>query len=121
MYLTSHVGDPSGGRELQDAKRRLQVILDNERETVDLARRIESLWNKSVLRSGMHLVLAKHGMFTNISDLIRSLDIPVLRERFDKIEDASNGTFDWIFGDPDLNLAHWLRSETGIYWIRGKP
>jgi hypothetical protein len=58
---------------------------------------------------------------TNISDLVRSLHIPVLWERFDKIEDASNGTFDWIFGDPDLNLAHWLRSETGIYWIRGKP
>jgi hypothetical protein len=60
-------------------------------------------------------------MFANVSDLVRSLHIPVFGERFDKIEDASNGTFDWVFGDPNLNLAHWLRSETGIYWIRGKP
>lgn len=58
---------------------------------------------------------------TNVVDLIKGLFLPVLEHRFEKIETASPGTFDWIFEDPDLNFVSWLRNNTGAYWIRGKP
>jgi hypothetical protein len=56
-----------------------------------------------------------------ISGLIQSLYISDLGHRFEEIEDAATGTFDWIFEDTSLNFTHWLHSETGTYWIRGKP
>jgi hypothetical protein len=53
--------------------------------------------------------------------LHESLDFVERTHRYDRIIQAHEETFDWIFEKRDLGLVSWLRSGSGIYWIQGKP
>ena len=58
--------------------------------------------------------------------LLKSLYFTDLAVRHGRIEDAHSKTFTWIFQKttPDsqpVNFVEWLRTQTGIYWIQGKP
>src|ERR1700733_2262938 len=50
-----------------------------------------------------------------------SLDFAERTRRYDRIVQAHEETFDWIFEKNDLGLVSWLRNGSGIYWIQGKP
>ncbi|KAI0155141.1 hypothetical protein GGR57DRAFT_88992 [Xylariaceae sp. FL1272] len=55
-----------------------------------------------------------------ISDLLKSLEIPGRDSRLNSIDRNFSHTFEWIF-DEDLPLAEWLKDESGMFWIHGKP
>lgn len=44
-----------------------------------------------------------------------------MRERQNEIEDAHPHTFEWAFSDPGAGIFDWLRGDSGLFWIRGKP
>jgi hypothetical protein len=44
-----------------------------------------------------------------------------MHERQDQIEIAHPHTFDWAFSDPKAGIYEWLKSDGGLFWIRGKP
>lgn len=58
--------------------------------------------------------------------ILRSLRVPSMSERYDKIAEAHATTFKWVFeeeppaGQPGTDFAQWLKSGSGIYWINGK-
>jgi hypothetical protein len=58
--------------------------------------------------------------------ILRSLRIPSMSERYNRIVEAHAATFQWIFKDPAAedrpwsNFAQWLKDGEGIYWINGK-
>ncbi|KAI1381182.1 hypothetical protein F4677DRAFT_460426 [Hypoxylon crocopeplum] len=62
-------------------------------------------------------------------DVIRGLYYVAIPERQESIVDAYAKTFGWIFkGDLDTenrdyqaNFHEWLKSQTGLFWISGKP
>ena len=57
---------------------------------------------------------------------LRSLYFPEIRERHDRISEAHEKTFRWIYGEPhpgDRSWTHfirWLESNDSLYWITGK-
>ena len=53
---------------------------------------------------------------------MRSLNFAVARSRIENIEEAFEGTYDWLF-DPQLKFTDWLSGliQNPIYWIQGKP
>ncbi|MDI1486102.1 MAG: hypothetical protein OHK93_004292 [Ramalina farinacea] len=57
---------------------------------------------------------------------LASLHFPEIHSRQEKIAKAHQETFKWIFDDsveavrPWANFVHWLKTESGIYWISGK-
>ena len=60
--------------------------------------------------------------------LLQSLFFPEIDSREDQIHDASDGTCRWIFESstddkpkPWSNFRRWLETESGVYWISGKP
>jgi hypothetical protein len=67
----------------------------------------------------MNSLLELRSLLT-FQDLIKSFLISTLRNRVQKIGDASAGTFDCIF-ESSTSFAYWLRSETGAFWLRGRP
>jgi hypothetical protein len=54
--------------------------------------------------------------------LLGWLTFAEIGDRQEQVKDAHNGTFGWIFTSGNkTGFAEWLRTGTGIYWIRGKP
>ncbi|KAI4219713.1 MAG: hypothetical protein L6R36_008128 [Xanthoria steineri] len=62
--------------------------------------------------------------------LLESLFFPDIVAREEQISDAFEGTCRWIFDSSDdqesnsrpwSNFRKWLETETGVYWISGKP
>lgn len=59
--------------------------------------------------------------------ILDSLYLPQLQERYNRIANAHNKTFEWIFrstedGKPNKNnFSDWLRKGSEPYWIAGKP
>ena len=67
-------------------------------------------------------MLGRHGKYLTVfADLLHSLDFVERSQRYERITEAHQNTFDWIFEKPELGLVSWLRKGTGIYWIQGKP
>ncbi|KEZ46230.1 hypothetical protein SAPIO_CDS1119 [Scedosporium apiospermum] len=52
---------------------------------------------------------------------IRDLPAPETQLRYDQVEPALEGTFEWLFTKESLGFEAWLRSDNPLYWIRGKP
>lgn len=55
-----------------------------------------------------------------ISKVIDSLHFDGIRRRWDRVENASQHTNNWLFHDTKTGFSEWLRSGSGIYWITGK-
>ncbi|KAI1178504.1 hypothetical protein F4777DRAFT_98175 [Nemania sp. FL0916] len=63
--------------------------------------------------------------------ILRLLDLPILGVRFEEVMKQEEGTFEWIFTDPEsvhaaepalsTTFPEWLRSGDGIFHICGKP
>ncbi|PSN64202.1 hypothetical protein BS50DRAFT_558642, partial [Corynespora cassiicola Philippines] len=54
------------------------------------------------------------------------LHFPAMTERLEDISEAHKRTLQWVYEPPDQtaswsNFTDWLKSDSGIYWIRGKP
>jgi hypothetical protein len=61
--------------------------------------------------------------------LIASLKFKTMEDRHERIVEAYEKTFEWIFNDPDpepcrkapwINFSKWLESSSSLYWITGK-
>jgi hypothetical protein len=58
--------------------------------------------------------------------LLESLRFPTMSVRYDRVVDAHEKTFQWIFHDPHKHqkpwdsFGLWLSQESGLYWIQGK-
>lgn len=62
--------------------------------------------------------------------MLQSLEFTDMRDRYERIVDAHQKTFEWVFheqcGAEDLggtwdNFTDWLMSNNPLYWITGKP
>jgi len=59
--------------------------------------------------------------------VLQSLYFERMKFRYHNVPEAHAKTFEWIFeeklasSDKPLQFTEWLRSESGIYWIMGKP
>jgi hypothetical protein len=67
-----------------------------------------------------------------IEELLAWLYYPGMHQRHEEVERAHKNTFQWIFDDgpaeegtgyrpKDTGFITWLRDETGVFWIYGKP
>ena len=52
--------------------------------------------------------------------LLNRLRHPLRENRIDKIAEAQENTFEWIWSE-DEPIKHWLCRERGLFWISGKP
>jgi hypothetical protein len=59
-------------------------------------------------------------------DILESLRFPMMNDRYERLAEAHENTFKWIFQDPKIyhkpwdNFVEWLFLGHGIYWIQGK-
>lgn len=77
--------------------------------------------NVSKSRSFIKALLNVSNTFNWLLGLLASLFLPDLEERFNQVEDAYRGTFEWLFTKPEIGFADWLQHGNGIFWISGKP
>ncbi|KAF2501406.1 hypothetical protein BU16DRAFT_569487 [Lophium mytilinum] len=52
--------------------------------------------------------------------ILASLIFDSMKQRQEKIKDAHEQTLAWIFRKPETGFMDWLKSENGIYWVKGK-
>ena len=83
----------------------------------------------SLSRRLLDLNLSKRNVKTEQA-ILDSLYLPQLSERYHRIVDAHNNTFEWIFKNTpntvgsqrsDNDFNKWLSQGSGSYWITGKP
>jgi hypothetical protein len=60
-----------------------------------------------------------------IENLLKSLDFPTRRNRYDEVSAAHQNTFQWIYQPSSSNTAwssfpEWLENNGRIYWVQGK-
>lgn len=59
------------------------------------------------------------------TQLLGSLDHPMMRERKSRVHETYKKTFEWIFEDQISHewdsFSAWLKSSERVYWISGKP
>jgi NACHT domain len=61
------------------------------------------------------------------NSILESLKYAAMSNRYESLPEAHPQTFEWAFHDSNddndswENLATWLKTGTGIYWIGGKP
>lgn len=59
--------------------------------------------------------------------ILDSLRFEDMTHRFESIGPTHASTYEWIFRDPTLhqkpwsNFSQWLRCDSGLYWVQGKP
>ena len=59
--------------------------------------------------------------------ILSAFEYTKMGHRYESIDNAYKGTFNWIFEDPRAtckpwdSFVAWLRDGSGIYWIHGKP
>lgn len=55
-------------------------------------------------------------------DAIRqALRAPERDQRLEDISERVGSSFDWALRDKKIGLSQWLKGESGIFWIHGKP
>jgi hypothetical protein len=60
-------------------------------------------------------------------DILEKLGFLCMEDRYQRIAETYEKTFEWIYHDPKAgckpwsNFAKWLKTESGPYWITGKP
>lgn len=58
--------------------------------------------------------------------ILRGLHYPTMSDRYEEVLEAHAETFEWAFHDSTAeqqtwsNLSHWLKADSGIYWVSGK-
>ncbi|KAE8392595.1 hypothetical protein BDV23DRAFT_192534 [Aspergillus alliaceus] len=67
---------------------------------------------------------------SNVQRFLRTLYFRAMKDRHTRIKAAHEKTFTWIFetktgtitgSSTNLGIRNWLRSDSGIYWVSGKP
>ncbi|KAI0377709.1 hypothetical protein F5Y04DRAFT_171563 [Hypomontagnella monticulosa] len=63
--------------------------------------------------------------------MLESLKFADMRDRYERIPEAHQKTFEWVFHESDINesnskrrwdnFATWLMSNNQLYWVTGKP
>lgn len=56
--------------------------------------------------------------------ILENLAYVAMPQRYEQVVDAHPTTFDWALtdsSDGSTNLANWLKTGNGLYWISGKP
>jgi hypothetical protein len=53
--------------------------------------------------------------------MLDSLNVVETGYRLGDIQDRYQSTFEWIYNNKKLGFVPWLRKESGLYWINGKP
>lgn len=56
-----------------------------------------------------------------MQDLLASLVMEDMDSRQSDIAPPYERTFEWVWTDTEVGYISWLQSETGMYWISGKP
>ena len=84
---------------------------------------------KSAARKGAKLDEISRKMATLAEDgkrvaqeqnLLQSLTFESMKQREEKIKEAHRTTLGWIFLKSETRLIDWLKTENGIYWVKGK-
>lgn len=99
-------------------------------EVVSLLHDIRDGQSRNVLSTlkRVHRTLGHGAKEIPLKEILHSLYFDQEKDRYDDIEIAHRGTFEWIYGEPPSgttgvtwsNFHSWLRNESGIYWVSGK-
>jgi hypothetical protein len=52
--------------------------------------------------------------------ILQTLIFEEMEQREESIKDAHKTTLDWVFKKNETQFMNWLKTEKGIYWVRGK-
>ena len=58
---------------------------------------------------------------TRAESITDSLRFPEIEFRQGAIENAYTKTFNWIYNDSSSPFMTWVKSDSGIFWVSGKP
>lgn len=95
-------------------------------EVVSLLHDIRDVQSRHV--SSAHREVAQESKEMISRRILNSLYFDQEKDRYDDIDSAHKGTFEWIYSEPPSgatgsawsNFHNWLRDESGIYWVSGK-
>lgn len=57
----------------------------------------------------------------NTAECLPSLQAAGMNERQKQIGEPHQHTFEWIFSDAKAGFHQWLQSDSGLFWVKGKP
>lgn len=105
-YLLIHSKDTQNSAQDQ-----LRLVIQEVDEETQKASRFLKVSN---LGLGMKILMC-------LLDILDSLFYDEIYDRYDKIAEAYEKTFEWIYDNPGPGFVSWLQEGQGVYWIRGKP
>ncbi|KAE8444824.1 hypothetical protein EG329_014179 [Mollisiaceae sp. DMI_Dod_QoI] len=107
---------------------RHEMFSINEHRTPDLTARSSTsdLGSQSTITRSVEMLTVSNAQESSLrlsvqKAILASLRFPTMSNRYESLLDAHPGTFEWAFKKDENNLATWLKTGTGIYWISGKP
>jgi hypothetical protein len=104
------------GDQISDSLQRMNERHDSERDSA--VRRYEESLAK--LTSVLNSMLPKPESLEKTDLILKSLVFAGMDERYDRIEEPCEGTFQWIFEEVISPLPEWLRAGAGLFLISGK-
>lgn len=83
---------------------------------------------KSRRASSTNRYIEQEAKESTLKKVLDSLYFDQEKDRYDAIDNAHRGTFEWIYSNPPSgttgatwsNFRSWLRNDAGIYWVSGK-
>ena len=57
---------------------------------------------------------------TSIVEILQSLYFPEIDARHERIAEAHQRTYEWIYSSCDVGFADWLENGNGVFWVSGK-
>ncbi|CAH0044479.1 unnamed protein product [Clonostachys solani] len=110
--------------EMHDTIKRIQILAEAKRDGHNCPD------STSGLSASLNNMIDLGRWVSGEQQILRSLQHESMYMRESRIDQAHTNTFDWIFKSDDSapndpqespDFIKWLRNDTGIYWISGKP
>ncbi|KAK3674637.1 hypothetical protein LTR78_005359 [Recurvomyces mirabilis] len=124
----------SGLTDLASALRDLQISSQTQSNTTAQHIETQSTRNLNATQEARLALEHRHDRTDSLlltareekqaATIIESLAYPEREYRKQQIESANDSTLEWVFDKSDTrdcDLAAWLETGNGIYWITGKP
>ena len=91
--------------------KKLEVSIDAvQMTTLDLKTTVDKL-----------MLLSEHVVATQTStDILKSLQFPLMHDRYRLIQERHHHTLSWIFDRKASPFRNWLEQDSGAFWISGK-
>ncbi|KAM0703614.1 hypothetical protein Q7P35_009553 [Cladosporium inversicolor] len=113
------------GQQLREARREAQIACETQ---IEKAKKLEV--SIDAINITIHdlkhtidklILLSEHVVSTQKStDILRSLQFPLMYDRYRLIKERHQHTLSWIFDTTASPFTNWLEQDNGAFWISGK-